>query len=134
VLTEPVNLGFEGDCSEYASRTLLIGPTNFSNVAALRTRLPWLVARPSGQRTSAGMSDRLGLATPGRVRAVRAVPGKIPPILAHQSIGPVLKEMGSDSYLRFHGRLAGLLRAHAKEYARNLETHFSRHLMPLVAT
>jgi hypothetical protein len=130
VLTEPVNLtGFEGDCSRYAGRTLLIGPTIPSNVAALRTRLPWLVARPS-----AGMSDRLRLATPGRVRAVRAVPGKIPPIFAHQSIGSVLKEMGSDGYLRFHGRLAGLLRAHAKEYARNPEIHLSRHLMPFVAT
>jgi hypothetical protein len=80
------------------------------------------------------MGARLGLATPGRVRAVRAVPGKIPPIFAHQSIRSVLKEMGSDSYLRFHGRLAGLLRPLAEEYAWNLETHFSRHLMPFVAT
>jgi len=41
-----------------------------------------------GLRTSAGLGDRLGLATPGHVRAVRAVreQGDIAPIFAQQSI------------------------------------------------
>ncbi len=87
VLAEPANLsGFEGDCSEYAGQTLLIGPTGPGNAAALRTRLPWLNARLLGLQTSAGMGDRIGLATPGHVRAVRAMKGLIAPIFAQQSI------------------------------------------------
>ena len=125
MLTEPVNLtGFEGDCSGYAGRTLLIGPTSPSNVAMLRTRLPWLVARPlrpahlSGHGRSAGT----GNARSRSGCACRA--GQDPSNLCPSVYWAVLKEKGSDSYLRFLGRLAGLLRAHAEEYARNLETHF----------
>jgi hypothetical protein len=87
ILAEPASLsGFEGDCSEYAGRTLLIGPTSPRNAATLRTRLPWLNPRPLGLQTSAGMGDRMGLATPGHVRAARAVQGQIAPIFAQQSI------------------------------------------------
>jgi hypothetical protein len=87
VMAEPASLAdFEGDCSEVAGRTLLIGPTNHRNAAALRTRLPWLNARLLGLHTSAGMGDRIGLATPGHVRAMRAVQGPIVPIFAQQSI------------------------------------------------
>ena len=63
---------FEGETSEHAGRTLLLGPKSPRNAAALRSNVPWLTPRPLGLRTSAGMGDRLGLATPGHVRAVRA--------------------------------------------------------------
>ncbi len=77
---------FEGETSEQAGKTLLLGPTSAQNAAALRAHLPWLRPEPLGLRTSAGMGDRLGLATPGHVQAVRAVGGAIAPIFAQQSI------------------------------------------------
>jgi hypothetical protein len=54
------------------------------NAAVLRDRLPWLRPVPLGLRTSAGFGDRLGLATPGHVRAVRET--GIAPIFAQQSV------------------------------------------------
>jgi hypothetical protein len=77
---------FEGERSEQAGHTLLLGPTNPHNAAALRAQLPWLKPKPLGLQTSAGLGDRLGLATPGHVRAVRAAGGTIAPIFAQQSI------------------------------------------------
>ena len=77
---------FEGEISEQAGKTLLLGPTSPRNAAALRAHLPWLRPGPLGLRTSAGMGDRLGLATPGHVQAVRAVGGEIAPIFAQQSM------------------------------------------------
>jgi len=76
----------EGEASEYAGGTLLVGPIGPANAVVLRAHLPWLVPRPLGLRTSAGMGDRLGLATPGHVRAVRATGGTVAPIFAQQSI------------------------------------------------
>ena len=78
--------GFEGECSLHDTRTLLLGPLSPRNAATLRAQLPWLNPRPLGLRTSAGLGDRLGLATPGHVRAVRAAGGGIAPIFAQQSI------------------------------------------------
>jgi hypothetical protein len=77
---------FEGECSEAQGRTLLIGPLNPRNAAALRARLSWLRPRLWGMRTSAGLGDRLGLATPGHVRAMRAAGGSVGPIFAQQSM------------------------------------------------
>jgi tagaturonate epimerase len=77
---------FEGETSEQAGQTLLLGPTSPANATALRRHLLWLQPHPLGLRTSAGMGDRLGLATPGHVQAVRAVGGDIAPIFAQQSI------------------------------------------------
>ena len=73
---------FDGDVSS----GVLMGPLSPRNAAALRSRFEWLRPRPLGTRTSAGLGDRLGLATPGHVRAVRAVGGRIAPIFAQQSI------------------------------------------------
>jgi hypothetical protein len=62
------------------------------NAAALRDRLPWLRPVPLGLHTSAGFGDRLGLATPGHVRAVRETlrqgsgQAGIAPIFAQQSV------------------------------------------------
>jgi hypothetical protein len=79
---------FEGETAGAATGTVLVGPTSPKNAAALRRHLAWLRPRPLGTRTSAGLGDRLGLATPGHVRAVRAVGGAsaIAPIFPQQSI------------------------------------------------
>jgi len=77
---------FAGDVSEINQQSLLLGPLNPRNAEALRQQLPWL--RPSliGLETSAGMGDRIGIATPGHVRAVSELRGRIRPIFAQQSI------------------------------------------------
>lgn len=77
---------FDGEAVEFQGSTLQICPLNSYNAAALRARLPWLQPQLLGLQTSAGMGDRLGLATPGHVRAVRHADGKIAPIFAQQSI------------------------------------------------
>jgi tagaturonate epimerase len=77
---------FEGESSVAGGRTLVIGPMNAANLDALRDLLPWLRPRPLGPSTSAGFGDRLGLATPGHVRALRAAGGELDPIFAQQSI------------------------------------------------
>jgi hypothetical protein len=78
--------GFEGEAVEHEGGRLLLAPCNAHNAAALRNRLPWLSPQPLGLQTSAGMGDRLGIATPGHVQAVRAVGGGIAPIFPQQSI------------------------------------------------
>jgi hypothetical protein len=89
VLAAPESLvfnAFEGEPSEQDGQTLLIGPLSPRNAFALRAQLPWLHPCLLGLRTSAGMGDRIGLATPGHVRAARIAQGKIAPIFAQQSI------------------------------------------------
>lgn len=76
----------EGAMENEARGTLVVGPTSSRNAAVLRAHLSWLRPRPLGTATSAGLGDRLGLATPGHVRAVRAVGPGIQPIFAQQSI------------------------------------------------
>ncbi len=81
--------GFEGNPIEIEGRAAFSAPRNAHNAAALRQRLPWLMPRPLGLHTSAGFGDRLGLGTPGHIRALRAVgagDGAIAPIFAQQSI------------------------------------------------
>jgi hypothetical protein len=78
---------FEGSFDSYENGlTLLTGPASSRNLAVLQHRLPWLRPQTLGLRTSVGMGDRLGLATPGHVRALRAAGGKLAPIFAQQSI------------------------------------------------
>ncbi len=64
----------------------MLGRLNHCNAKALRKELPWLQPKLLGRKTSAGMGDRLGIATPGHVRAVRNFQGRIAPIFAQQSI------------------------------------------------
>src|SRR5215217_8521349 len=78
--------GFEGKSSAAGDRTLVLGPTNATNLSALRDLLPWLRPQLLGTRTSAGFGDRLGLATPGHLMALRAAGGGLAPIFAQQSI------------------------------------------------
>lgn len=56
------------------------------NTVRLNFYLCWLHPQLLGLNTSAGMGDRLGIATPGHVRAVRDSQGKVAPIFAQQSI------------------------------------------------
>src|SRR5918992_150583 len=78
--------GFEGESSAAGDRTLVLGPMNARNAAALREVFAWLEPRTLGVGISAGFGDRLGLATPGHVRAVRAAGDEVAPIFAQQSI------------------------------------------------
>jgi hypothetical protein len=77
---------FDGEASEFNGRTLLVCPLNHQNATYLRAKLSWLEPKLVGASTSAGMGDRLGMATPGHVRAVQHFEGKISPIFAQQSI------------------------------------------------
>jgi hypothetical protein len=77
--------GFEGEYTGAHDDAPYLCPLTAANAAALRNQFPWLKPQPLGLKKSAGCGDRLGLATPGHIRAVRAV-GGIAPILAQQSM------------------------------------------------
>lgn len=69
--------------------TVLLGPTSDENARQMRERLPYLSPKPLGLKRSIGCGDRLGLATPGHIRAVRAFRdqgGMMEIITAQQSI------------------------------------------------
>ena len=71
---------------EIAGRSgyLIIGPTNAQNAAIVRANLTFTAPKLIGLSKSFGAGDRLGLATPGHIRALR---GKsMPGYLAQQSI------------------------------------------------
>jgi hypothetical protein len=78
-----------GECS------LWLGPLSRKNAAWLRSRLDWLRPTPQGLCTSVGMGDRLGLATPGHLRAVRSAVCSsgctLAPIPAQQSIREMMR-------------------------------------------
>jgi tagaturonate epimerase len=63
---------------------LLVGELDGDNAAAMREILPFLRPVTLGLRKSAGCGDRLGLATPGHVRAIRD--SSMAPIFAQQSM------------------------------------------------
>ena len=63
---------------------LTLCDTTPANAAALREALSFLVPQPLGLEKSTGCGDRLGLATPGHVRAMRR--SAMAPILAQQSM------------------------------------------------
>jgi hypothetical protein len=63
---------------------LTLCPTEHANAIALRTALPFTSPVTLGLSKSIGCGDRLGLATPGHIRAVRK--GSMAPIFAQQSI------------------------------------------------
>ena len=78
--------GFDGEASSHQGGYLLVGPRSPRNVAQLRALLSWLAPRPLGLQRSFGFGDRLGLATPGHVRALRAARPGLGAIFAQQSI------------------------------------------------
>ena len=79
----------EGDARGFETRGkgpdgAWICPLSAENAAALRARLPWLNPVALGLRTSVGLGDRLGLATPGHASAVLG--SGIAPVFAQQSV------------------------------------------------
>jgi hypothetical protein len=70
--------------TEIDGTPVLVGPTNHANALAIRQALPWTAPHCLGLATSGGFGDRLGLATPGHIRAVRG--SGMAPIFAQQSI------------------------------------------------
>ena len=77
---------FHGESRVLDQSTLLVCPKSAANLAALKEVLPWLKPKPLGLATSAGFGDRLGMATPGHIRAMEDVGVGIAPIFAQQSI------------------------------------------------
>lgn len=82
----PILQSFRGEASSHGGHCLLLCPLSPENAASLRAALPWLRPQPLGLDTSAGMGDRLGLATPGHVRAIRATGSQVAPIFIQQSM------------------------------------------------
>jgi hypothetical protein len=73
------------------SMELAMTPANAEAATVVREHLPFLNPRPLGLQKSAGCGDRLGMATPGHIRALRSVFGSdeavtLAPIFAQQSI------------------------------------------------
>ncbi len=90
--SDPLLSRFQGEQQSFRDGYVLKRcPADHANGRMLREVLPWLQPAPIGLRTSAGFGDRLGLATPGHVRALqralREAPSvEIVPIFAQQSI------------------------------------------------
>ena len=86
---DPAGLApLSGTAERVGDEIVLRGPADAANAAALRRLLPNLRPVPLGLATSAGLGDRLGLATPGHADALRAVApeGAIAPVFAQQSV------------------------------------------------
>ena len=81
---------FAGTAETLDGKVRFVAEITAHNALALRSALPWLNPSRLGLHTSAGFGDRLGLATPGHVRALNAVGAPIRPVFAQQSI----REMG----------------------------------------
>lgn len=85
--TDPAVVGgFTGSADGDTFRAELTG----ENAVALRAALPYLTPVKHGLATSVGFGDRLGICTPGHVRALKAVGSTLRPVFAQQSI----REMG----------------------------------------
>jgi tagaturonate epimerase len=78
--------GFEGRWQG----DVFTGPLSAANAALMRQRLPWLCPQPLGLKHSLGSGDRLGLATPGHLRAVARInregSGRLPAVSPVASI------------------------------------------------
>lgn len=77
--------GFEGNSHAEGDLIALEGPLSPVNASIARQRLPWLKPTLVGLTTSFGVGDRLGLATPGHVRAFRKHGQGLRPVFAQQS-------------------------------------------------
>ena len=69
---------------EADGKPVTVGPADHANAEAIRKALDWTGPRCVGLAASVGLGDRLGLATPGHVRAVRG--SGLAAVLAQQSI------------------------------------------------
>ena len=70
--------------TQLGGKSVYLGPMNHANAEAIRSALPWTAPRCLGLATTVGLGDRLGLATPGHIRAVRGT--GLGSMLAQQSI------------------------------------------------
>ncbi len=93
ILSEAGLHDFEGAWHQLSldGRTLIFQscPLSAANARTLRRYIAWTAPRPLGLRASVGCGDRLGLATPGHVRAVRK--HTLAPIFAQQSIREMMR-------------------------------------------
>lgn len=85
---DPSLAAFQGELQAFKNDFVLKRcPTDQENCRSLRAVLPWLKPALLGLQASAGMGDRIGLATPGHARALGALQGNgIAPVFAQQSI------------------------------------------------
>ncbi len=72
------------DRLEHSAGTVFLCPCSAENARRLREVFPWTAPRPLGTTPAIGCGDRLGLATPGHIRACRQA--GVQPVLAQQSI------------------------------------------------
>jgi tagaturonate epimerase len=77
---------FQGETHTSQGYSFKLCELSHSNTKLLRQHVSQLQPQPLGLSTSAGFGDRLGLATPGHVRALQKVKGNIAPIFSQQSI------------------------------------------------
>lgn len=77
---------FSGQPHVVDNQRLLLCPLTAENATELRKQLDWLRPTTQGLRTGVGLGDRLGLATPGHLRAVHEAGGHLVPFPAQQSI------------------------------------------------
>lgn len=89
LVREPGSLGFDLAYSPVrladAALYLGIGELSPHNATEIRRAVPHTAPVCLGRAASVGLGDRLGIATPGHIRALRSAPG-MRPILAQQSI------------------------------------------------
>ncbi|NLF18629.1 MAG: hypothetical protein GX595_15465 [Lentisphaerae bacterium] len=78
-------VGLQGTTATAAGMAVRLCPQDHANAVALRALLPWTAPVSLRHcRTTVGCGDRLGRATPGHLRAVRAF--EVSPVLAQQSM------------------------------------------------
>ncbi len=82
---EPLLMDFEGEVFKRGNIQLKKAPLTACNAAALRDLFPWTAPQPFGSDSiSIGLGDRLGLASPGHIKAIENT--SVRPVLAQQSI------------------------------------------------
>jgi hypothetical protein len=85
ILSRQDSDGFRGETADAAhGARIKLCARDHANAAALAAALPYLTPQCLGLSRSIGTGDRLGLATPGHIRAVRG--SGVRPVLAQQSI------------------------------------------------
>ena len=77
--------GLDGEPAEVDGRTVRLVPKTSASAAAVRELVPHLCPRSLGTTPSFGFGDRIGLATPGHIRALRSTGSTLAPVLAQQS-------------------------------------------------
>lgn len=98
---------FSGESSTFTpDRVLKICPLTADNARALRRVVPNLNPVPLGLVTSAGCGDRLGLATPGHVRAFNAVRKQA----GAQSVAAIFMQQSIREMTRTHRAPADVMR------------------------